>query len=228
VRLVVYPKGNFGDGAVLNHGLVVSELRTRYAMMLLSSVSVNSTDHQHASLVPDYLRNFALKDAFPMLHRSWLTLRSETFLRCWERVASLTNDEPGLCPDAPARSLVLSSSGASPAHAQEDRMMLLELQWLSHDLGLEVTDDDLATWALDCGSADVPQNTVKTELEDDGSEEAVSGVPTPAEAADHLAQALLWMETEPLDPALLLVVRDIITLAKQACPVNLGLILPFA
>lgn len=229
VRLVVYPKGNFGDGAVLNHGLVVSELRTRYAMMLLSSVSVNSTDHQHASLVPDYLRNFALKDAFPMLHRSWLTLRSETFLRCWERVASLTNDEPGLCPDTPARSLVLSSSsGASPAHAQEDRMMLLELQWLSHDLGLEVTDDDLATWALDCGSPDAPQNTVKTELEDDGSEEAVSGVPTPAEAADHLAQALLWMETEPLDPALLLVVRDIITIAKQACPVNLGIILPFA
>jgi len=106
--------------------------------------------------------------------------------------------------------------------------MLLELQWLSHDLGLEVTDDDLATWALDCGSPDAPQNTVKTELEDDGSEEAVSGVPTPAEAADHLAQALLWMETEPLDPALLLVVRDIITIAKQACPVNLGIILPFA
>ena len=228
VRLVVYPKGNFGDGAVLNHGLVISELRTLYAMMLLSSVAVNSTDHQHASLVPDYLRNFALKDAFPMLHRSWLTLRSETFLRCWERVASLTNEEPGLCPDTPARSLVLSSSGASSAHAQEDRMMLLELQWLSHDLGLEVTDDDLATWAFDCGPADAPLNSVKTELVDEGSEEAFSGVPTPAEAADHLAHALLWMETEPLDPALLLVVRDIITLAKQARPVNHGLLLPLA
>jgi hypothetical protein len=107
-------------------------------------------------------------------------------------------------------------------------MMLLELQWLSHDLGLEVTDDDLATWAFDCGPADAPLNSVKTELVDEGSEEAFSGVPTPAEAADHLAHALLWMETEPLDPALLLVVRDIITLAKQARPVNHGLLLPLA
>jgi hypothetical protein len=105
-------------------------------------------------------------------------------------------------------------------------MMLLELQWLSHDLGLEVTDDDLATWVLDRGPSDAPVISVKTEVVDDGSEEVVSGVPTPTEAADHLAHALLWMETEPLDPALLLVVRDIITLAKQACPVNPGLTLP--
>lgn len=216
VRLVVYPKGNFGDGAVLDHSLVISEFRTRYAMMLLSSVTANSTDHQHATLVPDYLRNFVLKDAFPMLHRSWLNLRSETFLRCWERVASLTNEEPGPCSKTPPGTLALSSSGATPAHAQEDRMLLLELQWLSHDLGLEVTDDDLATWALDCRSEDVTLDSMKAEPVDEGSEDAVPGVPTPAEAADHLAHALLWMETEPLDPALLLVVRDVITLAKQA------------
>jgi hypothetical protein len=228
VRLIVYPKGNFGDGAVLDHGLVVSELRTRYAMMLLSSVAANNTDHQHASLVPDYLRNFALKDAFPMLHRSWLNLRSETFLRCWERVASLINEEPGPCPETPACTLALSSSGASPAHAQEDRMMLLELQWLSHDLGLEVTDDDLATWVLGCRAEDASADSVKTEPVDEGSEEAVPGVPTPAEAADHLARALLWMETEPLDPTLLLVVRDIITLAKQARLVDVGSLLPQA
>jgi hypothetical protein len=185
-------------------------------MMLLSSVTANSTDHQHATLVPDYLRNFVLKDAFPMLHRSWLNLRSETFLRCWERVASLTNEEPGPCSKTPPGTLALSSSGATPAHAQEDRMLLLELQWLSHDLGLEVTDDDLATWALDCRSEDVTLDSMKAEPVDEGSEDAVPGVPTPAEAADHLAHALLWMETEPLDPALLLVVRDVITLAKQA------------
>jgi hypothetical protein len=220
VRLVVYPKGNFGDGAVLDHGLIVSELRTRYAMMLLSSVAANSTEHQHATLVPDYLRKFTLKDAFPMLHRSWLNLRSETFLRCWDRVASLTNGEPGPCPETAPCTLALSSFGATPAQAQEDRMMLLELQWLSHDLGLEVTDDDLATWALNCGTGGAPLEGVKTEPVDEGAEEAVARVPTPSEAADHLAQALLWMETESLDPALLLVVRDIITLAKQARPVD--------
>ncbi|KDR18275.1 Protein pangolin, isoform J, partial [Zootermopsis nevadensis] len=221
VRLVVYPKGNFGDGAVLDHGLVVSEFRTRYAMMLLSSVTANSTDHQHATLVSDYLRNFVLKDAFPMLHRSWLNLRSETFLRCWDRVASLTNEEPGPCSEILPCTLALSSSGANAAHAQEDRMMLLELQWLSHDLGLEVTDDDLATWAQDSRSEDVSLESVKAEPVDETSEDAVPALPTPVEAADHLARALLWMETEPLDPALLLVVRDIITLAKQARLIDL-------
>ncbi|XP_021922148.1 uncharacterized protein LOC110830984 isoform X2 [Zootermopsis nevadensis] len=232
VRLVVYPKGNFGDGAVLDHGLVVSEFRTRYAMMLLSSVTANSTDHQHATLVSDYLRNFVLKDAFPMLHRSWLNLRSETFLRCWDRVASLTNEEPGPCSEILPCTLALSSSGANAAHAQEDRMMLLELQWLSHDLGLEVTDDDLATWAQDSRSEDVSLESVKAEPVDETSEDAVPALPTPVEAADHLARALLWMETEPLDPALLLVVRDIITLAKQASKMGLaathpGATLPF-
>jgi hypothetical protein len=105
-------------------------------------------------------------------------------------------------------------------------MMLLELQWLSHDLGLEVTDDDLATWALNCRPEDAPLDSIKTEPVDESSEDPVPGVPTPAEAADYLARALLWMETEPLDPALLLVVRDIITIAKQArlvdpCPLLL-------
>lgn len=241
VRLVVYPKGNFGDGAVLDHGLVISELRTRYAMMLLSSVAANSDEHQHATLVQDYLRKFTLKDAFPMLHRSWLNIRSETFLRCWERVTFLTNGDPGPSPETPACTLALSSSGATPAQAQEDRMMLLELQWLSHDLGLEVTDDDLATWALDSGSGGAPLESVKSEPVDEGTEEAVVKVPTASEAADHLTHALLWMETESLDPALLLVIRDIITLAKQARPVvlvswynyckvwaDLGLLLPFA
>jgi hypothetical protein len=55
---------------------------------------------------------------------------------------------------------------------------------------------------------------------DEGAEEAVASVPTPSEAADHLTHALLWMETESLDPALLLVVRDILSLAKQARPVD--------
>ncbi|XP_069696755.1 uncharacterized protein [Periplaneta americana] len=235
VRLVVFPEGEFGDGAVLDHGLVVSELRTRYAMLLLSSVAANSTDHQHATLVPDYLKTFSLKDAFPMLHRSWLNVRSETFLRCWERVASLTNEEPVAYPRAPACTLALSSSGATPTQAQEDRMMLLELQWLSHDLGLEVTDDDLATWArLESSDPTAPPpDRVKTEPAEEGSAEgAVSAVPSAAEAADHLAQALLWMESEPLDPGLLLVVRDIITLAKQAskmglAPTHPGAALPF-
>lgn len=221
VRLVVYPKGNFGDGAVLDHGLVVSELRTRYAMMLLSIVAADSSEPQHATLVPDYLRKFTLKDAFPMLHRSWLNVRSETFLRCWQRVASLSNGDPGPLPDTPPCTLALSSFASTPTHAQEDRVMLLELQWLSHDLGLEVTDDDLATWALDCGTESPTLEGVKTEDVDDVAEETVAGVPSSTEAAEHLAHALLWMETESLDPALLLVVRDIITLARQARMVDL-------
>jgi hypothetical protein len=223
VRLVVCPKGIFGDGAVLDHGLVVSELRTRYAMMLLSSVAADSTEHQHATSVPDYLRKFTLKDAFPMLHRSWLNVRSETFLRCWQRVTSLSSEDPEPSPETTPCTLALSSFASTPAHAQEDRVMLLELQWLSHDLGLEVTDDDLATWALDCGSESAALEGVKTEDVDDGPEDAVAGVPTPSEAAEHLAHALLWMETEALDPALLLVVRDIITLARQARCTHVGL-----
>ncbi|KAJ4441662.1 hypothetical protein ANN_11520 [Periplaneta americana] len=223
--LVVFPEGEFGDGAVLDHGLVVSELRTRYAMLLLSSVAANSTDHQHATLVPDYLKTFSLKDAFPMLHRSWLNVRSETFLRCWERVASLTNEEPVAYPRAPACTLALSSSGATPTQAQEDRMMLLELQWLSHDLGLEVTDDDLATWArLESSDPTAPPpDRVKTEPAEEGSAEgAVSAVPSAAEAADHLAQALLWMESEPLDPGLLLVASKM-----GLAPTHPGAALPF-
>ena len=220
VKLVIYPKGNFGDGAVLDHGLIVSELRTQYAKMLLSSIASSNADNQHATLVQDYLTNFVLKDAFPLLHRSWLNVRSETFLRCWEKIASLTNEEPVPYPQSEPFTLVLTSCSSTPTQAQEDRMMLLEVQWLSHDLGLEVTDDDLARWALQsCTSQeDSFQEHVKMEpTEEVTGEAAVTGIPSAVEAADHLAQALLWMETEPLDPGLLLVVRDIITLAKQAC-----------
>ncbi|PSN40685.1 hypothetical protein C0J52_21714 [Blattella germanica] len=221
VKLVIFPRGNFDDGAILDHGLIVSELRTQYAKMLLSSIAASNVDQQHATLVPDYLTNFVLKDAFPLLHRSWLNVRSETFIRCWEKVATLTNEEPMSFPPTSGYSLVLTSCASSPAQAQEDRMMLLELQWLSHDLGLEVTDDDLARWALQSGTSqdDPLVEDVKVEPVDEaGGETTATGVPTAAEAADHLAQALLWMETEPLDPGLLLV--GIFSQVKYSSPAH--------
>jgi hypothetical protein len=170
----------------LDLSLVRSELCSKYAVLLLHCAG---NEAGRWVSVPAFLDSFTLKDAFPLLHRAWLNLRPETFSRAWDA-----------CPP-------------SPLHLEEDRALLLELQWLAHDLGLEVTDDDVASWA----SSPVflrKESAVKTEPREESDQESTP--PTALEAAAHLAKALAWMESEPVDPSFLLVVRDVMTIAKQA------------
>ena len=103
-------------------------------MLLLHNISV---EQQRWISVGQYVATFTLKDAFPMLHRAWLNIRPETFNRCWTSADDHSFDDVAL---------TFGRSAATPLQVEEDRMLLLELQWLSHDLGLEVTDEDLARW----------------------------------------------------------------------------------
>lgn len=185
-----------------DQSLVAAELRTRYTMLLLYDISL---EQPRWLSVSQYLTNFSLKDAFPMLHRAWLNIRPETFSRCW---AVSAPSESSL-----SAALSFGRSASTPLQVEEDRMLLLELQWLAHDLGLEVTDEDLAQWV-----ATVPQPreplVIKPEPPDEEVEDT-SSVPSASEAASHLRQALAWMESQPVEPSLLMVVRDVMTMAKQ-------------
>ena len=156
VKLIV----KSADGSL---DLVKSELRTRYAMMLIHSVTIEG------------LSGYTLKDAFPLLHRSWLNVRPEVFGR----------------------------TGTT----EEDRILLLELQWLCQEAGLETDEASVRAWVAESAP---PVNEVKAEpLEE-------QEVPSAVEAAGLLSKALLWMETEPIEPSYLLVLRDIIAIARQA------------
>lgn len=205
VKLVIY------DGNVLepkpDQNLIVAELRTRYAMLLLHGISI---DQQRFVSVSQFLSGFTLKDAFPMLHRAWLNIRPETFHRCWTKPLST--------PIADETSLSFGDICSTPLQIEEDRMLLLELQWLAHDLCLEVTDQDLANWVRRTLTQPLLESFIKPEPVDEAdTTSAPPTVPTPAEAAVYLDKVLSWMESEALDPNLLLVVRDIMTMAKQAC-----------
>ncbi|XP_054258415.1 uncharacterized protein LOC128983220 isoform X1 [Macrosteles quadrilineatus] len=208
VKLIIYQKPDNPYSVFPDQTLVASELRTRYAMLLLHDISL---EQQRWLSVSQFLANFTLKDAFPMLHRAWLNIRPETFSRCWANPVP-TDPSVGV-------SLSFGKSTSTPLQVEEDRMLLLELQWLAHDLGLEVTDEDLAHWVGTLPEpTDVP--VVKPEPEEETEESA--SVPTAAEAATHLQSVLAWMESEPIEPNLLMVVRDIMTMAKQASKMGLG------
>lgn len=153
---------------------VRSELRVRYSVLLLQTVSI---EQPRWLSVRQFLQNFTLRDAFPLLHKAWLSVRSEAFV------------------------------------GRAERGPWLELQWLGHELGLEVTEGGLDTWLA--GEQPVP------EQDDEMPSSTTSGppapvVPTASEAAAHLTSALTWMESEPIEPAYLLVLRDILAMAKQA------------
>lgn len=95
-----------------------------------------------------------------------------------------------------------------------DRLLLLELQWAAHDRGLEVADADLSVWTR---GEDLQRVEVKKEPEDpEQSSAAATSAPSAAEAAEHLRQALRWMESQPLEPSLLLLVGDLVHVANQA------------
>lgn len=205
--------------------LINAEFRTKYTTLLLRNLS-----HFDASSIVESLNGITLKEAFPLFHKSWLSLRTESFQRCCSNALETPSSESisaNLIHNALSSDLINLSAAkedepkiprlsltrrndVKTGHAQEDRMLLLELQWLAHDLGLEVTDEDLSKWALDSDSDGVK---VKPEPVDESCSDRE--VPNAGEAVEYLSKALLWMETLPLEPNLLMVVRDIIDVAKQ-------------
>ncbi|XP_014244823.1 uncharacterized protein LOC106664004 isoform X2 [Cimex lectularius] len=190
VKLVVYSEET-SPNIKLDQSLLRSELKTRYAMLLLHIISMEQSRWMS---IPHYLSNFSLKEAFPLLHRAWLNVRPETFRRAW-------------------------SGALGSVLGEEDRMLLLELQWISHDIGFEVTDEDVQIWSSSTRELESIPEEVKTEPREETAGETV---PTASEAVNHLSKALVWMESEPIEPSYLLVLRDIITIAKQASKMGLG------
>lgn len=183
------------------NNVVLTELRIKYAQLMLSSIYVEERN----AAVLTYLAQFTLKDAFPMLHRAWLTIRIETFARSYKQLFSKTFD------------FAACMNGLGDvAQINGDGRLLLELQWMSHDLGLEVTDSDLIKWAC-TGTVRQPEVAfAANHLLDSKDADEAQSIPSAAEAVMHLSKALLWMETEALDPNYLLFIRNIILVAKQA------------
>ncbi|XP_018318171.1 uncharacterized protein [Mycetomoellerius zeteki] len=234
VRLFVVPKD------CMETRLVVRELRVRLATGILSRARCGIYCDKFPSILglPEeegdhrldaYLKKFTLKEAFADLHRAWLSVRSDTFARSW----TLPRDREDH-PLAGCNGAILPPR-IHPMDQEEDRMLLVELQSLAREIGLEVTDDELGSWILDEESAlarlvkkkepDEEQHCrVKIEVETDrwsernGDEEedGNDGIeedygedePTAEEAVGLLSRVLLWMEREPLDPGLLLAVRS--------------------
>ncbi|XP_011062938.1 PREDICTED: protein pangolin, isoforms A/H/I/S isoform X2 [Acromyrmex echinatior] len=234
VRLFIVPKD------CMETRLVVRELRVRLATGILSRARCGVYCDKYPSILglPEeegdnrldaYLKKFTLKEAFADFHRAWLSVRSETFARSW----TLPRDREDH-PLAGCNGAILPPR-IHPVEQEEDRMLLVELQSLAREIGLEVTDDELGSWILDEESAltrlvrkkepDEEQHCrVKIEVETDrwsernGDEEedGNDGIeeddgedePTAEEAVGLLSRVLLWMEREPLDPGLLLTVRS--------------------
>lgn len=231
VRLFIVPKD------CLETRLVIRELRVRLATRLLSrarcdvyrdklSISIEQGD---TNSLDAYLRKFTLKEAFADLHLAWLSVRSETFVRSW----TLSRDPEDPLAQCSGNGTILSLR----IHAidkEEDRILFLELQNLSREIGLEVNDEDLDKWIIDEESAlarhvkktetdeEQHNNRVKIEIDEkysdrNGDEEDCNdsteyddseNEPTAEESVELLSRVLTWMEREPLDPGLLLAVRS--------------------
>lgn len=255
VRFVPMPQTEIADWDI-----ICAEFKTRYVTFLLKSLA-NSAETA-VGAVSRYMREFTIKDAFPFFHKSWLSIRSESFQRLTfnfnlldgrglefvdgsaadaiipgveeENLINLSkgekelkikdefgsinltvnSDERAIRKDR-GRLVLTRKSDVLPSHLQEDKLLLLELQWLAHDLGLEVTDEDLSSWVFDQTLS--CKDGVKVEVNESNLPDGSDCLPTASEAVEHLTKALVWMETQPFDSNLLLTVRDIIDLAKQAC-----------
>ncbi|XP_015431791.1 PREDICTED: protein pangolin, isoforms A/H/I/S [Dufourea novaeangliae] len=223
VRLFVVPKD------CLEMRIVIRELRIRLAIGVLSRVSCGVHHHQPVNTsdvdpLNAYLRRFTLKEAFADLHRAWLSIRSETFVRSW-----VLSQEENTVVGCSSHGASLSPRIQVSADQEEDRMLLMELQSLAREVGLEVSDEELSKWILDeesglsrCVRKKEPEEDhcrVKIETEekcpDYGDEDAEEtgdedgeDEPTAEEAVGLLSRVLTWMEREPLDPGLLLAVRS--------------------
>lgn len=232
VRLFVVPKD------CMETRLVIRELRVRLATGILSRARCGIYRDKFPSILglPEeegdhrldaYLKRFTLKEAFADLHRVWLSVRSETFARSWTLPRDREDHPLAGCNSA----MLLPRIHA--VDQEEDRMLLVELQNLAREVGLEITDEELGRW-IDEKSALAPlirkrepdeeHCRVKIEVEadkwsdrnGDEDEDGNDGIeeddgddePTAEEAVGLLSRVLTWMEREPLDPGLLLAVRS--------------------
>lgn len=186
---------------------VQMEFRVRYAKLFFSLILVEERNRSCQA----YISRFTLKDVFPLLHKAWLTIRIETFGRHFNELLSTADDL------TEGRTACFQGAG----EAVEDGKLLLELQWVAHDLGLEISDQDLVKWAYTGELQSICE--FASETSDEGrtvvrNTQAVADtrIPTARDAASYLTKVLAWMETEPFDPHFLLFVRNLIGIAKQA------------
>lgn len=141
-----------------------------------------SLDQQSERSIQKFLGKYTLKDAFILLHRAWLQVTTESFSTCWK----------------------------SCTYTTTLKGIILGVQWLAHDLGLEVSDDDMLIWVLSNPVEVTEPENLSTDSED------IEIPPSATQTVDYLKKALLWVETQPLEPSFVIAIRDLITYAKQA------------
>lgn len=209
-KLVLVP--DLSNWSTTDNNVIEMEFRLGYAKLLLSSVLIED----RSISINTFLSHFTLKDAFPLLHKAWLAVRIESFLRFYRTLllrmykrlnndSSLSNKINVIVDDVEERN--------------KDGHLLLELQWFAHDLGLEIADEDLIKWAYNgfVDSLDNPETNHKIKFSHKSKNKSWQDIPNSAEAATHLSKALAWMETQPFDPNYLLFLENIIFVAKQVC-----------
>ncbi|XP_054010168.1 uncharacterized protein LOC128893316 isoform X2 [Hylaeus anthracinus] len=223
VRLFVVPKD------CLETRIVVKELRVRLAIGVLTRASYDvyrnlSNPSEETDLLSAYLKKFTMKEAFADFHRAWLSIRSDTFARSWILPSDRDDASMGFTSNGPS----LSSRVHASTDQEDDRMLLIELQSLAREVGLEVSDEELNKWILD-EESELAMCVRKKELEEghcrvkieaeekwpdyeagdeDEEEDEEEDEPTAEETVGLLSRVLTWMEREPLDPGLLLAVRS--------------------
>lgn len=203
VKLIVDPNQ-------YNFNIVLFEFRTLFTSMLLRNYLNFKVDDSSFS---NYLQEFNLKDAFLLTHRAWLQIRAETFQRSWMIVQNNIQECPTL-NGSKKRKLIFSVEGTE-VDVQGDNNLLLELQWMTHDLGLEVSDDDLLAWVNEIHDRLI---NIKTEepLNDDVKDYSENGQSDNSRhIVEHLEKVIYWMESEPFSSNLLLCMQDVLTYAKK-------------
>ncbi|XP_076287512.1 uncharacterized protein LOC143212529 isoform X2 [Lasioglossum baleicum] len=213
VRLVIVPKD------YLETRIVIKELRVILATGVLSRASYGVYQRTEDESLFAYLRRFTLKEAFADLHKAWLSVRSETFARSW-----ILEDNSVGCSNP---GLSLSPRIQVLADHEKDRLLLIKLQSLAREVGLEVSEEELSKWILDeeselarcvkikeleedhcCVKIEAEERSTDYEDAEEPEEEDDEDEPTAKEAVGLLSRVLTWMEREPLDPGLLLAVRS--------------------
>lgn len=211
VRLHVIPRDS------LECTLVTMEIRIRLAIGFLSWTRTKmyycDSYTQHENPLGVHLRKFTLKEAFVHLHQAWLSVESETFTRTWV-VMHDTNIKQKLYIDM--------SLSTESNQIQYHRTLITNLWNLAREVGITVDDNDIISWILKekikyapimktYFEKDITVNKMLHGLDEGEEEEAEEEEdgPSAQEAAKLISQVLLWMETEPLDPSFLLVIRSI-------------------
>lgn len=145
-----------------------------------------SLDQHSEKSIERFLEEYTLKDAFVLLHRAWLQVTAESFSACWK----------------------VNNCSFTSALVKS---VFLSVQWLAHGLGIEVSDDQMLIWIMSA-----PVETVEPEKASTAGSEDVETPPSAAQTVDYLKKALLWVESQPLEPSFVIAIRDLISYAKQA------------